>query len=302
MNQPTFVIMGNYKYYHMLETNIIQILKVYNQSNIIVYDWGDKEYRQNFVFDSPNVTVINWSESIKDTRQLESSLDRNQQLDLALRYNARFERTFLQRLKKKLLKSWPGSPLTKPLIKSSLVFENMLMQKIPCLIDASARIQSGPMIFLDADAFILKNVDDVLGRDDFDVAITLSADPCFQVNHCSVINSGVIFFGPSAKKRGAFLNAWRQASLVCAEWLREQTSMVRMLEATDAMVFRDQSVNTVNLMGESLAVLTLPQRIYNNTDHNSLGDPVTPCIVHFANTAQNDRYFKKLQAELARIK
>lgn len=301
MGSTTFIVMGNYKYYHLLTLNIHHILKVYPDAQVLVYDWGDRHYAPGFKHPSQNVTVIDWGQAIKDTSHLESQLDATQQIDIAIRFNARFERTFLQRIKKKLLKTAPRSALARPLIKSGMIFENMLMQKIPCMMDASARLQSGKMVFLDADAFLIQNIDDILGRNDFDIAITLIEKPCHEINQCSVINSGVLFFGDTPQKRNAFLGAWNNACAQCTEWLREQTSMVRMLAGRHPDIFTDNALSVVDLDDQTIAILSLPQRTYNNTDHHCLNGPDLPRIVHFANTGHNETYFKTLQAQLENI-
>lgn len=296
---PTFVLMGNHKYYRMLELNIDCIRRVYPSARVIVYDWGGPDYRPGFARTGDAlVSVVDWGGAIKDTATLESRLLPAQKIELAIRYNARFTRTLGQRIKKKILKSLPNSPFARPLIRDGLVFENMLAQKIPCMVDASVRVGAGCMVFLDADAFLLRPLDEVLGRGDFDVAVTLIQRPCFEVNRCAVINSGVIFFGAEPAGRDTFLAAWLEACGRCDEWLKEQTSMVRMLEATGAPAFTEDTLNRVVLGGRSVSVLSLAQSRYNNTDHECLGGGDLPCVVHFANTANNDSYFETLRRQL----
>ncbi|MBI2236767.1 MAG: hypothetical protein HYU60_07460 [Magnetospirillum sp.] len=300
---PTFVLMGNHKYYHLLSVNIGCIRAVYPDAPILVYDWGDERYRPKFGAEAAasDVTVIDWGTAIRDTAELESQIDFGRQVDLAIRHNARFQRSWRQRLRKKILKTLPGSALARPLIRAGLVFENMIAQKIPCMADASKRIGGRRMIFLDADAFILKDVDDVMSRDDFDVAVTLMGNPCFDFNNCSVINSGVIFFGDRCGRRDAFLGEWLAACAGCNEWLREQTSMVRLLEAGDKAVFTEYTLVDVPMAGQHVSVLSLPQRVYNNSDHQCLSSGTIPRVVHFANTAQNDKYLEELKKQLREV-
>jgi hypothetical protein len=301
---PTFVLMGNHKYYHLLRVSIDCIRAVYPASPILVYDWGDEDYRPKFAAlpTEANLTIVDWGDAIRDTAELEQQIDFGRQVDLAIRHNARFERSWRQRLRKKILKTLPGSILARPLLRAGLIFENMIAQKIPCMADASRRIGGGRrMIFLDADAFILKPVDDLMSRDDFDVAVTLMGNPCFDVNNCSVINSGVIFFGANCDRRDAFLGQWLAACARNNEWLREQTSMVRMLEAGDKAVFTEYTLVKLPMAGQDVSVLSLPQRVYNNTDHQCLSSGTIPRVVHFANTAQNDKYLEELKKQLREV-
>ena len=300
-NGPVFVVMANCKYYKMLGINIKHISKVYPNSSILVYDWGDENYCSKFVLPdgAGNATIIDWTNQIREIEHLECQMDREQQIESAIKFNGRFNRTFRQRMNKKFLKMLPNSAYSKRLIKRGIMFENMMMQKIPCMIDASLRIGDGRMVFLDADAFILKNIDEVIMRDDFDVAITVVESQCFEQNKCAAINTGVIFFGPNQLARMAFLRNWLDASRVCQEWLREQTSMVRMLQGLNPAVFVRDTFNHINVDSVRIGILSLGQEKYNNCNHESMLGRDVPCIVHLVNTAHNDKYFSHLSGLLS---
>lgn len=299
---PTFVLMGNHKYYHLIDLNIARIHAVYPQARVIFYDWGNEDYTPAYVpkAHADKIRMVDWGQSIKDISALEAQFTWAQQVDMAIRYNARFQRSLSQRVRKKILKSMPASPWGRPLVRAGLVFENMLTQKIPCMIDASARIGDAPMVFLDADAFLLRKIDEVTGRDDFDVGLTFINQRCFDENKCNVINSGVLFFGRRAEQRRIFLSAWNQACQSCTEWLKEQTSMVRMLQAKAPRLFQTSQACDVDFDALTVTVQPLPLAVYNNTDHACLqgADESLPAIVHFANTAHNDAYFRQLSAQL----
>jgi len=295
MVDATFVLMGNHKYYPMLDLNIACINAVYPGAGIIVYDWGDESYRPHFA--KAGVTVVDWSRAIADTGGIEAGMTAAFKVDLALRYNARFRRTLGQRLRKKALKLFGECVATRGLIRQAVMFENMLEQKIPCMIDASRRIGPGRMVFLDADAFIVKPIDDVLARD-ADVAITLFANRNFAANQCSVINSGVIVFGPDVDRRAAFLGAWQAACAACREWLREQTAMVRLLEAAGADIFTEWAEADLAVGGLVLRLLALPCATYNNIEHEVREGPR---IIHLANTAQNQARWRMLRDQVLRL-
>jgi hypothetical protein len=294
MSEPTFVLMGNHAYYPMLDLNIACIRAVYPGAGIIVYDWGDAAFRP--AFSASAATVVDWARMIADTAGIEAGMTSAFKVDLALRYNARFRRTLGQRMRKKALKLFGESALTRGIIRQAVRFENMLEQKIPCMIDASARVDAGPMVFLDADAFLVKPIDDVLGR--ADVAVTLFAKRDFTVNQCSVINSGVIVFGPDRARRSEFLRAWRQACAACHEWLREQTAMVRMLEAAAVDVFAEGAEADFHSAGHAIRLLALPCAVYNNIDHEVREGPR---VIHLANTAQNQARWRMLRDQVLRL-
>lgn len=299
---PLFCIMGNQKYYHLLHINIDCIREVYPEAEIAVFDWGDARYRSRFTTKAANVTVIDWGHAIRDISSVQSSVDFEKQIEFAIRYNARFQRSLMQRIKKKILKTSPRSVFARPMLQAGLMFENMLAQKIPCMQRASELAGSRRMVFLDADAFLLQDLDDVLARDDFDVGLTTVDQPCFDHDKCAVVNSGVIFFGPDARKRAAFLAEWSSACSRCKEWLQEQTSVVRMLQACGVTDFSHYRRTEVNLSGEGVTILSLPQYPYNDTDHECLEREAIPRVAHLANTAHNKKYLEQLKAQLVQAR
>ena len=56
-----------------------------------------------------------------------------------------------------------------------------------------------------------------------------------------IINAGVIYFGANSTARNAFLDAWWYQALETNEWLREQESLVRLLEKESREMFRVNS-------------------------------------------------------------
>lgn len=295
---PLFCLMGNYKYYHLLSLNIEFIRKVYKDAEIVVFDWGDASYTPRFKADAETVRIVDWGPKIRDISCVQSQFPFEKQVDLAIRYNARFQRTLSQRLNKKVLKTLPRSRFARPLIQAGLMFENMLLQKIPCMRHASSLAGERRMVFLDADAFLLQDIDDVLEREDFDVGVTAVERQCFDFDKCEVLNSGVIFFGPDAPKRAGFLAEWEKASAACTECLQEQTSLVRMLQHQGVSDFAAGVRHRIEIQGSGIDVLNLPQDPYNNTNPGCLEGGALPRVVHFANAAHNKKYLDRLKAKL----
>ncbi|MGE5505515.1 MAG: hypothetical protein ACM31L_13925 [Actinomycetota bacterium] len=296
----SFVIMGSGKYYPLLAQNVEQIRKVYPDARVLVYDWGDDTGRARFSHPAAGVEVIDWTARISDVDALAASIPERQRVDLAISYNARFTRDLRQRLRKAVLKRWPRSILARPLIRAGLVFENMLVQKVPCMIDASRRVGEGRMVFLDADAFLVRPLDDLFDGHDFDVAVTLMARPNWEVDRCSVVNSGVIFFGARPGPRGAFLAAWNEAVGRCTEWLREQTGLVRMLAGPAPDLFAPWNTAEVALGGQAVRLLALACAEFNNTDRDTAFDG-NARVIHLANTAHNQAVVREFLAKVAAI-
>ena len=300
---PVFIVMGNYKYYRLLELCVRHISKAYPEAEIIAYDWGDEQRRSTLAerLHAPHMTVVDWAERINDIEWMRRVLPFAMQVDLALRFNARFQRTFAQRVKKKLLKVWPSSLFARPSIDAGLRFENFMMQKIYCINDAAQRVGARKMVFVDADAFVLSRFDEMLQRDDYDVAVTASENPCFDHNHCTSLNTGVIFFGSDAANRQVLLQAWLNGALECHEWLREQTALARLIERTNRAFFTASEVVEAQMDGATIRLLPLDGNIYNNGHHDCLDHGQAPKVVHLVNTAHNDLYFNKLAAKLAAV-
>lgn len=282
----TYVVMGNAKYYDFIALNIARIRKVEPRARVLVYDWGDDRRRPAFVPALPNVEVVDWTSRISDVSVLEATTTARQRVEMAISFNARYSRSLRQRMRKAILKRWPTSWVARPLIRAGLTFENMLLQKVPCMLDASARTGDDRMIFLDADALLLRPVEDLYDTHDFDVAVTLIEQPNWAENQCSVINSGVIFFGSRPAGRHALLSQWQTAIGTCTEWLREQTALVRMLNAHAPGLFSPGKSEEIDLGGEPVRLLALSCAEYNNTDRER-ALAANARVLHLANTAHN---------------
>lgn len=294
---PSFVIMGNSAYYFLLEKNIDFIRRTYPTARILCYDWGDNRGRAAFACDDPNVTVVDWGPRIADISRIRAETPFAQQQMLALRYNARFKRTLARRLTKAVLKRLPRSPLAAPAIAAGLRFENMLMQKVPCMRDALTRTGDEGLVFLDADAFLLRPLDDLFARDDFDVAVTLIDTPNWERDQCAVINSGVIFFRRPAAGL-ALVEAWSKAMETCNEWLREQTALTRMIHAAAPEAFKVGRLTAVSLAGgASVRLLAMACAEFNNCDMSRRPDTSTR-VWHVANTAHNPQVFAQVMGLL----
>ncbi len=281
-----YVTMGNAKYYGLLDLNITQIRKVTSDARILVYDWGDESGRPHFISSHPGVEIVDWTERIADLAAVRQTTSRRQQLDLAMAFNARFPRTLRQRIRKMILKRMPGSPLARPLITAGLTFENMLLQKIPCMLDASARAGDQRLIFLDADAFLMRSVEVAWAGGEFDMAVTLVDQPEWAENRCSVINSGVILFGRRRAHRDALLSSWISATETCREQLREQTALVRLLAPLAPALFTVGNRVEIELTDKRVQLLSLPCREFNNTSREEALTS-NARVVHLANAAHN---------------
>lgn len=292
-----YVVMGNAKYYDFIALTVAQIHRVAPSARVLVYDWGDDRRRARFTCPTTGIEVVDWTGRIADLAPLAASLPPARQIEMAIAYNARFRRTWRQRLRKAVLKRWPGSLLARPLIRAGLTFENMLLQKVPCMEDASRRIGAERMIFLDADAIPVRPIEDAYDAAPFDVAVTLVDRPNWQANRCAVINSGVLLFGANPAARAAFFAAWRAAIDSCDEWLREQTALVRFLAAQAPDLFTPAAAATLALGEETLRLRALPCAAYNNTDRDTALDTGAR-VLHLANTAHNLATVRDLLARL----
>jgi len=293
----TYVVMGNAKYYDFLALTVTQIRRIAPFAPILVYDWGDDARRPGFHSSLPGLEVVDWTKRIGDLAALTAATPPARQVELAIAYNARFRRCLSQRLRKAVLKRWPSSRLARPLIAAGLAFENMLLQKVPCMQDASERIGAGRMIFLDADAIPVRPLEPAYDLAPFDVAVTLVERPNWEPHRCAVINSGVLLFGDRPAARAAILAAWRAAIERCDEWLREQTALTRLLATETPALFTPAAAGACDLGGEAVRVVALPCAEYNNTDRESALTRGAR-VIHLANTAHNLATVRNLLARL----
>ncbi|HIN22625.1 MAG TPA: hypothetical protein EYM71_12495 [Rhodospirillales bacterium] len=295
-----FMVAGDDKYFYLLRENCAHVKARYPEARVIVFDFGLTPGQvASLGAEWPNVEVVDWTAQVDDLSQVRETTPPEQRRKLAIAVNAR--RTGLaKKIRKFMLKRFPGSATSRRAEDRALWFENLLIQKIQCMKHASTLCAGEPLVFLDADAILFEPIDEVFAEG-ADVTVTLLDDKHnWDRDQCSVLNSGVIFFGPKTEAREAFLDAWWAETLATREWLREQTALVRFIHRQAPTLFTPNRSETVALNGIDVNVRMVPCSVYNFNDMGGREPETFPHakIYHFADRRQEKRRFFPLLSTL----
>ncbi|MHA1598827.1 MAG: putative nucleotide-diphospho-sugar transferase [Alphaproteobacteria bacterium] len=296
-----FLTAGDANYYFLLRENCVQVRALYPDARILVYDFGLQAAQATALEeDFPPLQVIDWRAQIDDIDDFSANVTDTQRHKLALAFNAR-KQGAAKRLRKFILKRFPESGISKAIEAKALRFENLLAQKIRCMRDASERVGAEPLVFLDADAMLFKPIDDVFDDDAADVTVTVIDKISWEYNFCFVLNSGVIFFGPNVEARDALLDGWWRATLLNEEWLREQTALVRMLEAAGGrQMFRGGQTENLKIGDAHVRVHVAACSEFNFYDMENIEPQDFPDarIYHFTGRRQQPAMFAPIMEYL----
>lgn len=294
-----FMVAGDRNYFHLLRENCAHVKGCYPDARILVFDFGlTAKQRRGLAEAWTDVRVIDWTAAVNDISQIRDTTPPEQRARLAIAVNAR-KTGLAKRVRKFILKRFPGSAAARRAEARALWFENLLIQKIRCMRHASGVCAGEPLIFLDADAILFEPVDEVFAAG-ADVTVTLLDRHSWEHDHCAVLNSGVIFFGPDTRARDAFLDAWWAETLATREWLREQTALVRLLHRRAPELFAPYRQQTLDFGGHRVGVRVVPCGVYNFCDMGGreAADFPDAKIYHFTDRRQERRRFFPLLAAL----
>ncbi len=295
-----FLMAGDSGYFFLMKENCRHLRSVYPDAGILVYDFGLDGDQVSFLTSTyGNLRVIDWRRELDSVSLIRDAATPEHLRNITLAYNAR-KTGLRKRLRKALLKRFPGSAMARRLEAQAVRFENLLVQKIRCMRHASDLCGAEPVVFLDSDAILFKPVDDVFAHV-FDVTLTLiDENRTWEHNRCFVINSGVIFFNRDVAARNAFLDAWWAETLANTEWLREQSALVRFLARQSRTLFQPYRSEEIRLDGRPVTVRIVPCREYNFFDMEQTAPENFPDarIYHFTGRRQEKDTFYQLLAYL----
>ena len=295
-----FMMIGDANYFHMMRENVQQIISIYPDSRIFIFDYGlNRENKEILTASSGRIEIIDWQSQLDDISIIKRNLSDDLKRKLTMGYNAR--RTgFLKRVRKFFIKRFPESGVVQKVEYAALRFENLLLQKIKCMQHASHLCAGEKLIYLDSDALLFKPIDDVFEAE-ADINITLiDGLPCWDINNCSIVNSGVIFFNANTEARNAFLGEWWEQALVTDEWLREQTAITRLLEKESRAIFEIERSTALSFGGVETKVRFLSCNEFNffqmeNREFDSFPDAR---IFHFTDRRQEKDLFNEILSHL----
>lgn len=254
-----FVTIGDKKYFHMIDFSLKQIKKYYPDSEIILYDWGFDSGQAEHLEVKYGATVINWQGRIPDAKSLVS-----------------FKPT-IKNFCKKYIFRWPDFRINSERWNRELLLD----EKCYCLLDASIRA-SGQFLFLDGDAFIINNIDEIIAAE-YDIIVTLR--PIQEIKEAKKrgdrhdINSGVIYFGKYRLKTVSFIIEWikeMQLMNLIKFPLSEQTGLSELILRHDHSAFSEHGkVINIRLSGQDIKCKIVPTDNYN---YNSIENGFNPAI------------------------
>lgn len=295
-----FLTAGDEKYFIYMRENCVQVRRHYPQNKIYIYDFGlTAEQISDLETSFQPVEVIDWKDKIDDYKELWASTSEDQKRKLALALNAR-QTGWRKRLKKAFFKRFPNSGFAEKMKAQALRFENLLVQKIKCMRDASDRAGDERLVFLDADALMFQPIDDAFD-DETDVTLTVLSKITWDHNACFVYNSGVIFFGPDARLRNRFIDSWWEETKTNQEWLREQTSLVRLVEksvARDAVIPGTRAVMTAGGASFRLRFEACDEFNFFDMENREVETFPDARIFHFTGRRQQPDVFRSLVSSL----
>lgn len=296
---PIFVLIASHGYRDLASRNAALLSKIYPRCRIVYFDCGPGEIKTLDCGPGVALDTVDWRAEVTNTRHLEEHYDPERLCQIVIDFNSR-SRGPTKRLKKWFLKRNRESWVARRVREQALQYENMFVQKVVCLLEASRRIGNHPFVFLDADAFLFETIDELFELE-ADVAMTIvPTDKIdFARNHCVVINSGVIAFGARADARQALLDAWYEKVLETTETWREQTALVRFLESRSETLFAAGRTESLRIGEHDVAIAILPCEEYNlyhiYEDYRDRPEDIPRAkVYHFANLAQNSRDFERI--------
>ena len=302
-----FVFIGTENYHFMIKRNITLLKRIYPNSPVLVYDWGDANGTPSPTQFPKNVEVINWSNRIKDTWHLMEVYGQKRRIEIGKSYNSRRNRGFAKRLDKFFLKRLPNSSKAKAVIERGLRYENLLLHKSYNLMECSKKLADKAFFLLDADAFLVDRIDEIFEEDpDIILPMVEPAKQGWDYNNCHGLSTGIAGFGSRTAERDTFLANWYNAIGKNDEWFRELAAMNRLFKEESPKIFDNWGLNTINLGEHDIKLKTIENDVYNCVlnyqDSPSNFDRVK--ILHLAGIAQRphlfNHYFQLVEQELER--
>ena len=303
MDNLLFVYFGTHDYHFLIRKNIELLRRLYPNADVLVYDWGDENGRpSNSTFQS-GVDVVSWSDRVSDTMELLDPLGADGLNELARAFNSRERVSVKRRFNKFFLKKFPGSGPARAILDRAMRYENLLLHKCYALGDCARRVGERPFFFLDADAYLVEDLDVVYeGAPDVIMPSLEPEKQLWEPNRCHALSDGIMGFGADVLARTAFLDEWYKSLATTTEKLRVIASLSRMVEervrGTEDNVLDSWGVGTVDFNGTPVKIRTIPNHIYNSVLNHEYdgGDLESVKVLHLSGVAQNQELFERFIA------
>ncbi|MCS3613233.1 hypothetical protein [Salinibacter ruber] len=259
----SFVTIGDKDFFDSIWISVQQANHFYPSASFYIYDWGLTNSQRTRLKEIVNVDeIIKWDDHVKV-----SSIERF---------------SLLRRAKSHIYKYLPIEYADPEEIENARQREQNYAQKPFCLLDCLRRSGSR-LIYLDGDAFLVNQINDLLQRE-FDIGVTLRRQDEIinKRNQCQVLNAGVIFFNGYVAHTEAFLKNWIRRIESTYEYLAEQTALTRLIEDECPGIFDNYyNKGVLNLSSFNIKVQVFPCEKYNFNWIEEGVDTDSTNIVHF---------------------
>jgi hypothetical protein len=285
--RPNFITMADEKFIAPLEISVSQAARLYPDCLFYVYDVGLSDgSKKRLTQKYQNIRIKSWV---------------LQYLPVQITYSQSFIGMKGIGLLLDYFSSLFGKsdyPRLKSLIKQSHI-EIFFQNKLAIIKYHNDTVQQ-PFIFLDADAFLIQKIDELLDGS-FDLGVTLrrkeERDDSF--NNCRLLNVGVMLFLGNFERNKALIDEWYARARKTTELYSEQTSLTRLLLACNSNLL--SNVNTreeIVLPGDhKIRVSVLDCQVYNFSwieELNENGQLSHIKILHFKNERFKTKEFTKV--------
>jgi len=251
MKELHFITIGDKKFFSFICYSAKLIQRIYPDAKFYIYDIGFKNDQLNILKRYQNTIIINWRKELKD---------------------------------KKFLDKISASSNLYGNLKQSRWLEFLFLQKPLCILDCAKRINKN-LIYLDGDALLIKEIDEILNSD-FDIGVTIRIEKKIlkikdSLGISANINAGVIFFLTTSNKIQAFILEWMKLINFNNKIWLEQTALNNLIKNAHSEIFKKYYNRAILKISDfDFKVRTLPCEYYNHYKIHEGYDKKTK-ILHF---------------------
>lgn len=267
--------MGDSNYFVSIALSVMQAEKIHPECLFGVYDWGFSSKEKAFFLARPSVVLINWSGKFVEKPFPDNSI---RSCIRKWKYISVIRDVFKRQKRQKRQREW------------------FLAQKPYCLLDWAAQNHTKNFIFLDGDAFLMGNVNELFNLpEDMGVTLRRQHEIDFRNGRCQVLNSGVIAFVGGKDKNISLIEQWIKEMQETTEYLVEQTALTRMILGYEAPPKLTPGVTKKLAHGPkeyNVAIMDCERFNYNWIEEGV--DPGINKVVHFKGGRHSKNRFKDL--------